>query len=195
MAHLDMRRIFAKHGKAVITAVLVLAVTIVYFAIAPKIKKTVADALYWEKQEALVKSLLSKVSSPQEVIDLLKRQAEMKQHLIILPQGTDIAQMVRMYAQRMNVRLVRFDAKSLEGAQRQWGHTIVINSRRVQTTTISIEAEAGYKNLARFFDTLYRVAPAVVSVEKLKITSDKKGGDRLKASMELRFYSLKEESK
>ncbi|MCX5681694.1 MAG: hypothetical protein NT079_05430 [Candidatus Omnitrophica bacterium] len=186
----DLRVIFEKQKKNMAVLILVLVVVVTYFITLNTRQKMINDTLYWEAQSSLAKSLLSEVKSEQEVINLLKQQAESSHHLIILSQGRDMVQVAKDYAQRMNIRIIKVEAEPEGGAKHKKGKIIVIHSHRIQTDTIQIEAEAGYMNLVRYFDTLYRVAPAFVSLERLKITRDQKNSDKIKVWMELRFYSL-----
>jgi FlaA1/EpsC-like NDP-sugar epimerase len=186
----DLRVVFEKQKKIIAISVIVLTVTVTYFFTWNTRQRMVSDTLYWEKQAFLAKSLLSEVKSEQEVINLLKQQAESSHRLILLSQGRDMVQVAKDYAQRMNVRLIKVTQDSQKASKQEKGRVIVIHSRFIKTSTVQIEAEAGYMNLVRYFDTLYRVAPAFVSVERLKITSDKRNPDKLRVSMELRFYSL-----
>lgn len=187
---IDSRLLYERQRGKIFTAILILAVIVAYFWTLGVRQRMVTDALYWEKQVSLAKSLSLEVSSEKEIINLLKNQAESSHRLILLSQGRDMVQVAKEYAQRMNVRLVKVEAEPEHELKNRWGHRVIINSRLVVTHTLQLQAEAGYMNLVRYFDTLYRVAPAFVSVEKLKITNDKKNPDRLKVSMELRFYTL-----
>lgn len=190
IAAIDFRFLYERQKGKVFAFVLILAVVVVFFSTSGMRRRMVSDTLYWEKQAALVKSLSLEVSSEQDVINLLKNQAESSHRLILLSQGRDMVQVAKEYAQRMNIRLLKVEADPQQELRNRWGSTVVINSRLVMTKTIQIQAEAGYMNLVRYFDTLYRVAPAFVSVEKLKIMADKVNPSKLKISMELRFYTL-----
>jgi len=189
----DFRAVFEKYTKAIVIAIVFLVVAGIYLSTLSTSQRMIADTLYWEKQSSLAKSLLAEVKSEQEVIKLLERQAESSHRLIVLSGGRDMVQVAKEYAQRMNVRVTKVEVESPKRLKQERGKIIVIHSRRIQTDTIQIEAEAGYMNLVRYFDTLYRVAPAFVSIERLKIISNKKGSDKLKVWMELRFYSLHDE--
>lgn len=193
IVHTDMRRTLMRHLRTIIFLAFIFVIAVVYFMTLRPARRLAADAVYWEKQAALAKSLLSGTRSENEVINILKSQAERTQRLIILSQDTDIVQIVKTYAQRMNVRLLNVTTDA--SAKAKWGQAVKINSRLVRMTTVQIQAEAGFVNLVRYFDTLYRVAPAVVSVEKLTITGGKKDPERLRASIELRFYSIQDEKK
>jgi hypothetical protein len=168
--------------KKIIVSIFILLVFLTYFLGLNSRRLIAGDALYWESQSALAKSLLSELKSEGAVIDLLKDQTRVSRRLIVLPQPQDCFQAVKDYAQRMNVRIINSDLNQSE--------TFILNSHVIKTFTIDIEAQSGYMNLVRYFDTLYRVAPAFYSVEKLKIVKQKMDPEKLKVLMELRFYSL-----
>lgn len=173
--------------KRIIVSIFVLAVFLTYFLNLNSRRRMIADASYWEKQSSLAKSLLSELKSEQAVIDLLKNQAQVSHRLILLAQNQDMLQIVKDYAVRMNMRIINIKP---DLDQQGDNNALIFNSQVIKTLTVEIEAESGYANLVRYFDTLYRVAPEFFSVEKLKITKPKMDSDRLKVLMELRFYSL-----
>ncbi len=138
-----------------------------------------ADTLYWEGQSSLAENLLPKVKSQQGLINLLHQQTHVSRRMMIPATGQNILQSVKDYAQRMNIRIVNIATDAQQPPRPKEGNV-----------TVAIEAEAGYKNLIRYFDTLSRVTPAYFSVEWLKIDKDKINQEKLKVFMELRFYSL-----
>ncbi len=173
--------------KKIIIPAIILLVCSAYFLGLNSRRRLTGDALYWESQAALTKSLLSELKSKQAVEGLLKDQARAPRRLIVMPQNQDTLAVVKNYAQRMNIRII--DMKPDPG-QPENNDTFILNSRVVKTFVIDIEAESGYMNLVRYFDMLYKVTPGFYSVEKLKISESKIDPDRSKVSMELRFYSL-----
>jgi len=179
--------LLGRQKKKIIISIFILLVFLTYFFSLNSRRRMIGDALYWEKQSSLAKSLLTELKSEQAVIDSLKNQAQTSHRLILLPQNQDMLGVVKGYAVRMNIRIINIksDSDQLGSAD-----TFILNSHVIKTFAIEIEAESGYMNLVRYFDTLYRVAPVFLSVERLKITKPKADSDRLKVLMELRFYSL-----
>lgn len=180
--------IYEKQKKRIAVSILILALSLTYFLSRNTLRRTVADTLYWEEQSSLVKSLLPEVKSEQEVINLLKQQAQASRRLIILPKSENVLQLVKDYAQRMNIHILNIETDAGGPSSHKESSDVFFNSRSVSTLAVAIEAEARFENLVRYFDTLYRVAPTCVSVEWLKI--NKTNPDKLKVFMELRFYSL-----
>jgi len=191
MEFLKILTILGRQKKRIIVLIFILLVFLAYFFSLNYRRRIIKDTLYWEKRTSLAKSLLSELKSEQAVIAFLKNQAQTPRRLMLLPQNQDLLQAVRRslqdYAQRMNVRIVSIKPDSGQPVNND---TFILNAQVIKTFTVEIEAGAGYMNLARYFDTLYRVAPAILSVERLKISKPKTGQDRLKVIMELRFYSL-----
>ncbi len=182
--------IYHSQKKRIVFSALILILSLTYFLSRNAIRRLKADTLYWEEQSSLAKNLLPKVKSEQEVINLLKQQAQVSHRLIMLPTRQNILQAVKDYAQRMNIRIVNIVTDAEQQPRHNDTNVVLFNCRPVSTLAVVVEAEAGYENLARYFDTLYRVAPTCVSVEWLKIDKDKRNSDRLKVVMELRFYGL-----
>lgn len=184
------RALYKGQKKRMIVSLFVLILSLVYFRNLNTRRHMKEDVLYWERQSLLTKSLLSEVKSEQAVINLLKQQADSQHRFIILSPGQDMLELVKDYARRMNVNIVNMKADAGHAQRHQWRNVVVIDSRVIRTLAIEIEAECGYVNLVRYLDTLYRVAPAFLSVERLKMSKNKKNPGRLNAQMELRFYSL-----
>lgn len=179
--------ILGRQKKRTIVLIFILLVFLTYFLSLNSRRRMIGDTSYWEKQSSLAKSLLSELKSEQAVIDLLKNQAQLSHRLILLPQNQDMLQVVKDYAVRMNIRIINIKSDSGQPGN---NNTFILHSQVIKTFTVEIEAESGYMNLVRYFDTLYRVAPAFLSVERLRISKPKMDSDRLKVLMELRFYSL-----
>jgi len=179
--------ILGRQKKRIIVLIFISLVFLTYFLSLNYRRSMIGNTSYWEKQSSLAKSLLSELKSEQAVIDLLKNQAQASHRLILLPQNQDMLQVVKDCAQRMNIRIINVNSDSGQPGNND---TFILNSQVIRTLTVEIEAESGYMSLVRYFDTLYRVAPTFLSVERLKISKQKMDSDRLKVLMELRFYGL-----
>ena len=168
--------------KIIVFSVLILTLFLVYFFSRGALWRMEADTLYWQGQSSLTKNLLPKLKSEQELINLLNQRTHVSHRgMMLAPTEQNILQLVKDYAQRMNIRVVNIATDA---------ERVFFDSRPVSTFTVAIEAKARYENLVRYFDTLGRVAPAYFSVEWLKIDKNKTNPDKLKVFMELRFYSL-----
>ncbi len=172
----------ARQKKIIAASVFIIILALAYFLTLNTRQHLSQDTLYWEGRAALAKNLLAKFKSEEVVLHLLKQQARNSQRIIRLPQGQDIVQAAEEYAQRMNIRIINTKSKAT--------HTIVIDSRDVQVYTVEIKAEAGFVNLMRYFNMLYRITPDFVSVDRLKVSRDAKNQDKLNVQAELKFYHL-----
>jgi hypothetical protein len=162
----------------------------VYLSTTGARRRMAEDAMYWQEQSLLAKGFLSQLRSEGKVIDLLEQEYKNSRQLILLGAKQDILQLAKDYAQRMNIRVVNIRAYPAQALKTRGNSAAVINSRLVQTTVVELEAETGYENLVRYFDVLYRIAPTLVTVERLRVDKDKNNPGRLKALMQLRFFSL-----
>jgi hypothetical protein len=187
---INFKAIYQVHKKKVAILLLILLLSIVYFSTISARRRMREDAIYWQEQSLLARGFLSGLNSEQKVINLLEQEYKNTHQLIILGAKQDILQLAKDYAQRMNIHIVNIKAYPAQALKYKGNNTAVINSRIVQSRVIEIEAEAGYNNLVRYFDVLYRIAPTLVTVERLKVNKDKNNPDRLKVLMELRFFSL-----
>ena len=122
--------------------------------------------------------MLSRLTSEAEVAGLLQKRARQLDMLRLRSrQHIDITQLASNYAQRMNIRITNIKA-----------YPVQILKDGDRTFLLRMEADAGYINLLKYLEVLQQVAPALVTVDSLKIKKDKISQDRLRFSLELRFF-------
>lgn len=179
-----------RQKKKIAISILILLLPLIYFLGLNARRRMAADTLYWEKQSLLVKSLWAEANSEQEIIGLLEKRYQQSRRIILLQKGQDILQLVKDYAQRMNIRVVNIQAYPVQALKHESNNPVTINSRIVQTLLIQMQLDTGYLNLVKYIDILERIVPGVVTVERLGIKKDKINPDKLKVMLELRLYSL-----
>lgn len=176
---INILKIYQAHKKKIGILGLILFLCLVYFLSLNTRQRIRKDAAYWQKQSLLVNSLLSRGNSEQEIISILEKKFGQRNRIMPQQQGQNMLQLVRDYAQRMNIRVT--DLKSYQTS-------IVINSCAVQVLVVQMQAEAGYLNLVEYLNVLGQVSGEAVSVERLKAKKDEINTDKLKVELELRFY-------
>lgn len=186
---IDFLAIYKRQKKKIAISILILLLSLAYFLSLNARRRMAEDTLYWEKQSLLVKSLLPEFKSEGEIAGLLdKKYREL--NLMASRQGQNILQLVTDYAQRMNIRIANIKTYPAQVLKQENNSTVVINSRVVQSLLVRMEVDSRYMNLVKYLVTLERVIPALITVERLKIKKDKVDPDKLKVTLELRFYSL-----
>jgi len=186
----DFLAICRRQKKKIAISILILLLSLIYFLGLNARRRMAEDTLYWEEQSLLIKSLLGQANSEQEIIGLLEKRYRQTHRIILLQKGQDILQLVKDYAQRMNIRVVNIQAYPVQALKHASNNPVTINSRILQTLLIQMQLDAGYLNLVKYIDILERIVPGIVTAERLEIKKDKINPDKLKVMLELRLYSL-----
>jgi hypothetical protein len=162
----------------IVPVILILSLSLFYFFNLDARRRIKTDALYWQAQSLWVKNLSSRLNSEAEIADLLQKMARQLEMLRLRAgQHIDMMQLASDYARRMNIHIA--DIKAYPEQRLEDGG---------RTFLLRMEADAGYINLLRYLEVLQQVAPALVTVDSLKIKKDKMNQDRLKFNLELRFF-------
>lgn len=182
---IPLKEIYRAQRRKIVISVLILSLSLIYFSSIKARQRTKEEAIYWKRQYLLTKALFLEIKSEGEMVELLQKRYRELNRTISRP-AENILQLVTIYAQRMNIRIVDIKAYPVQALKQENKNM----AAGIKTLLLRIKADAGYINLARYLEALQRVTPALVTVEKLKIKKvDRNALDKLRIVLELRFWS------
>lgn len=162
---------------------------LIYFRLEGKVHHLRHETLDLQKNIKEVEVLLANGMTPEEGVRLLTEEYE-KLNSKFPTQEEEALKLLSEFARRLNVDIVSVKAQPKTDFVDAHQKEIVIEGRKCQEVTVSLDMKSSYKDLLKYIETLKVSLPAFFRIERLKATKETSGQLKLNVVLELKLYLL-----